>query len=63
MPVQVSYRCLFVSSSMLEVLIIEFADWHNGLINLFNPAANKRLASSASSLMEVINEINTASYA
>jgi hypothetical protein len=63
MPVQVSYRCLFLSNNMLEVLIIEFADWHNELINLSTAAANTRLVASASSLMEVINEINTGSHA
>lgn len=63
MPIQVSYRCCFVSKSMLEILIIAFADWHNGLIHPSDPTVNKSPVSNADSLMKVINQIHTDSYA
>jgi len=54
MPVHVSYRCLFLNTSLLEILIVAFADWHNGLIYPANPL-NKSVAANANSLMKVIN--------
>jgi len=58
MPVHVSYRCLFLNTSLLEILIIAYADWHNGLIYPANPL-NKSVAANAASLMKVINLIYT----
>jgi hypothetical protein len=64
MPVHVTYRCHFVSSSILEILIIAFADWHNGLIYPSDPVVNKPLVSNASSnLINIINQINIDSHA
>ncbi|SDG65191.1 hypothetical protein SAMN05421827_10933 [Pedobacter terrae] len=58
MPAHVSYRCLFLNTILLEILIIAYADWHNGLIYPANPL-NKSVTANASSLMKVINLIYT----
>lgn len=62
MPVQVSYRCFFLNSSMLEILIIAFADWHNGMIYPSDPATDKSSLSNASSFMNVIHKISLDHY-
>lgn len=63
MPIQISYRCCFVNKSLLEILIIAFANWHNGLIYPSDPTISKSPVSHADSLMKIINQIYTESYA
>lgn len=63
MPVQVSYSCYFLSSTMLEILIMAFADWHNGMIYPSDPAADTNPVSNADSLTQIIHQITTDVYA
>lgn len=62
MPVQVSYHCHFLSSSILEILIIAFADWHNEMIYHSDPTTTKNMVPNATSLMKIINQLNTGHY-
>lgn len=63
MPVQVSYRCCFVNRDLLEILIIAFADWHNSQIYPSDPTVTESPVSNADSLMKLINQIYSDSYA
>lgn len=62
MPVQLSYSYHFVSSSMLERLIVAFVDWHNGQIYPSAIKEDKQLVSSAESLLHLIYQINTTDH-
>ncbi|ALL06184.1 hypothetical protein AQ505_12200 [Pedobacter sp. PACM 27299] len=63
MPVQVSYDWYFLNSSLLEILIIAYAEWHNGLVYDKGEWAEGQALPYASDLLSVIHQIYQNSHA
>ncbi|WP_316821918.1 hypothetical protein [Pedobacter gandavensis] len=63
MPVQVSYCCYFLIPSVLEILIIAYAEWHNSLIHSKRSGVTENSLPNAADLLSVIHQIHQESYA